>query len=95
MIIDCSSYGPGSGVKPEPKVTARDARGWRVPRAGTKSRAVYDLMVTGARAKSITAALGGNGQTVRVLMWKIRRPLAANKAALKSYYKRRVRDDEK
>lgn len=79
-----------SGVRPEPKVTTRDERGWRVPRPGTRSRCIYDLMVSGARAKSIVASIGGDAQTIRVLMWKIRRPAAANKASLKSYRKRKA-----
>lgn len=50
----------------------RDERGWRVPTEGTKSRAIYDLMVQGLKADGIAARLGWKRSGVAVLMCHIK-----------------------
>lgn len=56
----------------------RDERGWRVPRAGTRSRAIYDMLILGHTPAYIHSVIGGNLVAVRVLIWKIRNPGDAN-----------------
>jgi len=72
-----------AGVKvkaPEPdkRFIDRDARGWRIPHKGTRSRAIYTGMLAGKSPVEIQADVGGTLQSIRVLMWRIRHPIAAN-----------------
>ena len=52
----------------------RDENGCRVPKIGTKSRSIYDLMKAGKRPKEIATETGFKSNNVRVLMWKMRHP---------------------
>lgn len=60
----------------------RDASGWRIPRAGTVSRKIYDLMQKGFQQGDIHSKLSRSmsKSTLGVLMWKIRHPKDANEA---------------
>jgi hypothetical protein len=53
-------------------------RGWRVPRQGTRSWRIYQIMLTGASPADIWKAVGGSRSSVGVLAWKIRHPAEAN-----------------
>lgn len=59
-------------------VRPRDDRGWRVPMAGSKSRAVYDLMLQGLDSGAIATQTGFTSDIVRQLVWKIKHPGLAN-----------------
>jgi hypothetical protein len=63
---------------PDRRFIDRDERGWRIPRAGTRSRAIYDGMLAGKRPIEIQADVGGTTQSISVLMWRIKHPVAAN-----------------
>lgn len=56
----------------------RDERGWRIPRPGTKSRQIYDLLIVGKRRFEIVAATGISDQLVSAFIWKIKHPELAN-----------------
>ena len=58
----------------------RDGNGWRIPRQGTRSHAVYMGMVAGKTPKQIVGEIGGSLDAIYVLAWRIRNPDAANKA---------------
>ena len=68
------------------QVLKRDARGWRVPRRGTKSLDIYRLMRAGKSQSEIHAKLGGDKIVLGVLMWRIRRPDDANRHARKHWH---------
>ena len=68
----------------------RDELGWRVPRAGSKMRCVYDMMVLGKKRSKISAALGIKANTVGVMIWKIRNPEDSNHRQLEYLLKREL-----
>jgi hypothetical protein len=53
---------------------ARDDKGWRIPRPGTVSRAVYDQITGGATPLQASRALNINVGMVRVLAHRFRNP---------------------
>lgn len=55
---------------------ARDERGWMIPRAGTRRRAVYDALVAGVDAAEICASLSMG-----------RRAFATHKASIVRWHK--------
>ena len=55
-----------------------DENGWRIPRAGTRSRLVYELTIRGETRSSIARVLKMNVQTVGSLIFKFRHPVAVN-----------------
>jgi len=57
----------------------RDAQGRRIPRPGTRSRRIYDLLVRGFGPREICDRVGGAYPTVGFLIWKIRHPEQANR----------------
>ena len=57
-----------------PKINKRDERGWRVPRAGTRSLLVYEMLLVGKNPEEIGAALGCSRNNASVLAWKIKNP---------------------
>ena len=61
----------------------RDKDGWLVPKRGTLSRAVYNLMAIGMGARDTAEALGKPYGTIRVLRNHIKYPdvFAAKQAA--------------
>lgn len=63
----------------------RNELGWRIPRKGTASAAIYDLLLQGKTRNPIAIALNMNPVTVGVLIHKIRHP-----ERIKSYYKAKV-----
>ena len=63
---------------PDRRYIDRDERGWRIPHAGTRSRAIYDLLVAGRTPAEIRAQVGGTPESIGVLMWRIRHPDTAN-----------------
>jgi hypothetical protein len=62
----------------------RNDSGWRIPREGTTSYDVYNLMQQGYQSKYIAALLNKNARTIAVLAWKIRHPEEANEYTAKS-----------
>lgn len=56
----------------------RDHRGWRIPRAGTKSRDIYECLVQGLTPAAILLIVEGSKATLGVLIWKIKHPEASN-----------------
>jgi hypothetical protein len=70
---------PHCGYRP------RDERGWRVPREGTKARAVYDLMICGFKRSAIIEATGYNGAVVSTMMHCIRWPDQTNQLKTRYY----------
>jgi hypothetical protein len=56
----------------------RDSRGWRIPREGTHSRRIYDLLITGKGRKEIYEEIKTNYTTIGVLIWRIKHPAAHN-----------------
>lgn len=67
-----------SPFNPRANRLPRDAFGWRVPRAGTKSLAIYCLLLQGKRRSEIIAATGFDPRTIGVLTWKIKHPGISN-----------------
>lgn len=63
---------------PDRRYTDRDARGWRIPQVGTRSRAIYDRMLAGKSPFEIQTEVGGTSQSVGVLIWKIKHPETSN-----------------
>lgn len=61
----------------------RDERGWRVPRKGTKSEQIYDLMMADFKTKEIADLFQENRNTIGILIWRIKHPKDANAAAYK------------
>ncbi len=59
-------------------ICERDEWGWRVPRPGTLSRQVYELVSAGKGNSHIATVLGESPQSVGVLRWKMRHPEASN-----------------
>lgn len=58
---------------------ARDERGWIIPRVGTVTREIYDLLVQGKSRREIVEAfpdLSARGMDARI--WKIKHPDYAN-----------------
>jgi len=68
----------------------RDGYGYRVPREGTASRKVYDMMRAGIAPVEIARALKKSQSTIGVLLYKIRNPDKANAREL-DYLKRNPR----
>jgi IS30 family transposase len=58
-----------------------DDLGWRIPRAGTDARKVYDLMRAGLGCTKIARHLGKPRSTVGVLMHRIRKGRASQSRA--------------
>ena len=56
----------------------RDAFGWRVPRAGTKSYIIYYYLLKGKKRRQIVTATGFDPRVVGVLTWKIKHPGISN-----------------
>ena len=56
----------------------RDELGWRIPRAGTLSRAIYELTRQDMTPTEIAAALGTKPLRVRVLLCHLRHPEKTN-----------------
>lgn len=56
----------------------RDERGWRVPRPGTVSRKIYELLLQGLKPRQIMLQLEkgdvSNRNSLGVLIWKIKHP---------------------
>jgi hypothetical protein len=74
------------GKKEQP----RDFEGWRIPREGTVSRRIYEMAVDGLSPREMAEELPDTPVgSIRVLLWKIRRPEAAN--AYNNAYARRRR----
>ena len=69
----------------------RDERGWRMPRLGTKSARIYDLLIAGKTSEEILAEIGGSRTSIRVLTWKIRNPVEANKRGYIDYQAKKAR----
>lgn len=65
----------------------RDERGWRIPREGTRSHAIYLLMVQGLSNNEIAKRLGfePSGNKVRVLACHIKRPNVHNATNIRYY----------
>jgi hypothetical protein len=59
----------------------RDERGWRIPRPGTRSRRIYDLLCEGLSTGKIHSIVGGSYATTGFLIWKIKHPETANRLA--------------
>ena len=57
----------------------RNELGWRVPKEGTKSHAIYELHLQGVKARSIAIKLDMNETTVRVLIHRFKHPDLVNK----------------
>lgn len=53
-------------------VNERNTKGWRIPREGTRSHQIYQLMLAGNGPSVIQRTIGGSGGSIRVLMHKIR-----------------------
>jgi hypothetical protein len=64
----------------------RDKRGWRIPRNGTKSRKIYDMLVAGKKPFEIIKELGMTDSTIRVLIFNIKRPDKKNEYA-RNYFR--------
>lgn len=64
----------------------RDERGWRIPQEGTLSRKIYDLLCEGLPPREIKSRLAYKKSTssLRVSIWRIKNPEAANKAGLET-----------
>jgi len=60
----------------------RDANNWRIPREGTVSRRIYNLLRKGRSTGEIIEITGKKPNTVAVLIWKIRNPDTANLCAI-------------
>lgn len=54
------------------KLNERDGRGWRIPRPGTLSRGIYDLILVGKTPKEIAELLNVGAGKVRVLVHRFR-----------------------
>ena len=52
----------------------RDSNGWRIPREGTKTAAIYRMLQEGKRPKEIATALNHSFGAVRVLIHRIKHP---------------------
>jgi hypothetical protein len=63
----------------------RDERGWRVPREGTTSRRIYDLLVQGKKGVAIAEITGCDVDKVHVLTFKIRHPETTNATRKKNF----------
>lgn len=64
----------------------RNELGWRVPRNGTKSNLIYQFLYDGLNTGQIHALIGGSYKSVRVLIYKIKNPKAANAHAQKYHH---------
>lgn len=57
----------------------RDERGWIVPRAGTVTREVYDMMLEGRERDEIVALLGFvDARNIDARIWAIKNPDKVN-----------------
>lgn len=52
----------------------RDESGWRIPTPGTKSRRIYELARDGNSIGDIAHWVESSSETVRQLLFRIRRP---------------------
>lgn len=59
----------------------RDENGWRIPRPGTRSRTIYDMLRRGYTPGEIHRRLGGAYGTLSFSIWRIRHPEQANRIA--------------
>lgn len=66
-----------------------DEKGWRIPKTGTNSRAIYHWVRKGKPVAWIAARLKMPVDTVHVLIHRFKHPVAHNKWAAKSYHKRK------
>ncbi len=57
----------------------RDDRGWRIPREGTKSKKIYNLLNHGYPSQYIIAVIPGDSSSTRVLIHNIKHPESHNK----------------
>ena len=69
----------------------RDKDGWLVPKRGTLSRTVYNLMAIGMGAAEIAAALGTSYHTARSLKNHIKYPERHSARQMKKYFHKRPR----
>lgn len=63
----------------------RDERGWRIPRDGTKSRQIYDLLVAEFSSGEIIELFQGNRIATCVLIHNIKNPESQNMRANRYY----------
>ena len=56
----------------------RDANGWRIPRAGTISRSIYDGMVAGVGVATMAQKIRRSRVYVSVVAWRIKNPAVSN-----------------
>jgi hypothetical protein len=63
-----------------PQMSNRDERGWRIPRKGTKSAQIYDMLLAGFSTTEIINQFCEVG-TIRVLIHNIKNPEKHNKRA--------------
>ncbi len=56
----------------------RDERGWMIPKDGTLSHKIYDLLVEGKGTTEIASTLGIKVINTRVLAHRIRNPETVN-----------------
>lgn len=62
----------------------RDAKGWRIPREGTKSRKIYDLLkAKKTNAEIVLAVPGLNPRQLQSLLAHIKQPDKSNATRLK------------
>lgn len=71
----------------------RDNDGWRIPRPGTKSSAIYHLAKRGMPNQEIAKMLEMTKRSVTVNLWRIRNPGPSNAMAY-SYRNNRTRKME-
>ena len=70
----------------------RDAKGWRIPREGTKSRKIYDLLKAGKTNAEILIAIPGlTSHRLQPLLAHIKHPDKSNAARLKVVKRKRDR----
>ena len=55
-------------------IGVRDQDGWRIPRDGSKSRRIYDLLLEGCSHRQIQQEVGGSLNCIRVLIYYMRHP---------------------
>jgi hypothetical protein len=54
------------------QLNKRDRKGWRIPRPGTLSRKIYEMINSGMTPKEISEALDENVGKIRVLSHRFR-----------------------
>lgn len=68
----------------------RDAKGWRIPREGTKSRKIYDLLKAGKTPAEILRAMPDmNCPNLHTLIRNFKRPGKTNAARLRAVKRNR------